>query len=261
MASKKKKTQGVKQSRWKVTAERFVGFIDIMGFKDMVGRNSHEAIYKMMRNVSNAMSINQDVFAFDYENEGENMNLIMMTYSDSIMIYSRNSDKNCLESFIAAVGGLSEDLFEDEIPHRGAIAFGTMTLDFERSIFFGQPLIDAYLLSEELNFYGIVVHSSAEFRRGFRSDEQVIEYDCPFKNGNGKHLTILPSIFMDEYEKKFYLDFFKAIKKLRIKTSGALRKYIDNTIAYFDYAYLEWQKRVARREARGRITNDTTLPF
>jgi hypothetical protein len=33
-----------------------------------------------------------------------------------------------------------------------------MTLDYEKSIFFGQPLVDAFLLQDELKFYGIVVH-------------------------------------------------------------------------------------------------------
>ena len=33
-------------------------------------------------------------------------------------------------------------------PPRGAISLGTVTADFEHSIFFGQPVVDAYLLDE-----------------------------------------------------------------------------------------------------------------
>lgn len=45
---------------------------------------------------------------------------------------------------------------------RGAIACGTVTADFQKSIFFGQPIIEAYLLEEEQAWYGLVEHSSVD---------------------------------------------------------------------------------------------------
>lgn len=42
--------------KWQVTCNRFVGMIDMMGFKSLISRNSHEKVYKMMLKVSEAMT-------------------------------------------------------------------------------------------------------------------------------------------------------------------------------------------------------------
>lgn len=44
--------QDVDVNNWQITTNRFVGFIDIMGFKDMVARSSHEDIYDMMKKIN-----------------------------------------------------------------------------------------------------------------------------------------------------------------------------------------------------------------
>ncbi|HQW68725.1 MAG TPA: hypothetical protein PLH25_03590 [Flavobacterium sp.] len=231
------KDKNKKNVPWEITANRFVGIMDIMGFKDLVARNNHETVYEMMKKVSNAMKVNQSVFSVDYDSDNFDINIIMMTYSDSIMIYSRDDSQSSQENFIASISALSEDLFKDGIPHKGGVAFGKMTLDFENSIFFGQPLIDAYLLQEELNLYGIVAHPTAEFKNEFYDDETVIEYNCPFKTGNAKHYTILPSTFFtDPFDIKEFEILHKSVSALRVNTSGGLRKYIDNTLSYLTYS-------------------------
>lgn len=262
--TKKTKSKDKEKGEWEITANRFVGIIDIMGFKDLVARNSHETVYEMMKKVSKAMEINQSVFSVDYDTEELNINIIMMTYSDSIMIYSKDDSDSSQENFIASISALSEDLFKDGIPHKGGVAFGKMTLDFGNSIFFGQPLIDAYLLQEELNLYGIVAHPTAEFKNKFYEEETVIEYNCPFKTGNSKHFTILPSTFFsDSFGLTEFDILYKSVSDLRINTSGGLRKYIDNTLSYLKYSkevYLikieEFKKTL---EEDDKSTND--LPF
>lgn len=235
--AKKTKDKNKENVPWEITANRFVGIMDIMGFKDLVARNNHETVYEMMKKVSNAMKVNQSVFSVDYDSDNFDINIIMMTYSDSIMIYSRDDSESSQENFIASISALSEDLFKDGIPHKGGVAFGKMTLDFENSIFFGQPLIDAYLLQEELNLYGIVAHPTVEFKNEFYDDEAVIEYNCPFKTGNAKHYTILPSTFFtDPFDIKEFEILYESVSALRVNTSGGLRKYIDNTLSYLTYS-------------------------
>ncbi|MEN9910116.1 MAG: hypothetical protein RLZZ540_3275 [Bacteroidota bacterium] len=232
-----KRTKNKGYIPWKITTNRFVGIMDIMGFKDLVARNDHETVYEMMKKVSYAMRVNQSVFSVDSESENFDINIIMMTYSDSIMIYSRDDSESSQENFIASISALSEDLFKDGIPHKGGVAFGKMTLDFENSIFFGQPLIDAYLLQEELNLYGIVAHPTAEFKNEFYEDDTVIEYNCPFKTGYAKHYTILPGTFLaDPFTIEEFEILYKSVCALRINTSGGLRKYIDNTLSFLTYS-------------------------
>ena len=50
-----------KKSIWTITTDRFVGFIDIMGFKDMVMRSSHDDIYRMMKVINKAKTLNENL--------------------------------------------------------------------------------------------------------------------------------------------------------------------------------------------------------
>jgi|GEM_PF-6524711 len=74
-----------KNNDWITTTERYVGYIDIMGFKDMVARNSHEQIYEMMKKLDTKIKFNESM-AWG----GRDESLIRTTtYSDSIMIYRK----------------------------------------------------------------------------------------------------------------------------------------------------------------------------
>jgi hypothetical protein len=227
MIKGKTKRQSIRES-WTISDYRFVCYIDIMGFKNLVQRNSHDRIYRMMKKVSEALNNTEAAFSTDTENEFDDVSITMTTYSDSIMMYSKDNSEENLLNFLSAVGSLIEDLFLAEIPFRGAVAYGMMTLDFKNSIFFGRPLIDAYLLSEELSFYGVVVHASAESKMGLKESNAIIEYMCPFKTGASQHYTIIPSMdILNQFDK-----LEGSVNLLRKKTSGGLRKYIDNTIQY-----------------------------
>jgi hypothetical protein len=218
---------------WKTTTKRYVAYIDIMGFKDIVARNRHQKVYGMMKSIIDSMTATQKAFGKTSKNSN---NLLMMTYSDSIIIYSENDSVESQKNTIDGTANLIDFLIEDEIPFRGAMAFGNMTLDIENSIFFGQPLIDAYLLSEELAFYGIAVHATAEYRKGFSDNSSVCVYPCLFKNGVANHLTIAPIQFVINDTAQGALELLqKHVLKLGANSSGSIRKYIDNTLKYLDF--------------------------
>jgi len=208
-----------------------------MGFKDMIARTPHTEIYEMMKKIDERKKFSEDL---DWSHAKSKL-IRTTTYSDSIMLYTKDESYNSLYSLVCTVSSLTHDLFIDGIPHKGSIAFGLMTLDNEKSIYFGQPLIDAYLLQEELNFYGIISHATAEILIAKYNAEDAIpflaNYLCPLKNGIAKHLTIFPIYAgrVSEQDKKTQETFIEAIKKLRFKTSGYLRKYIDLTEAYIDH--------------------------
>ena len=221
---------------WKITTERFVAFIDIMGFKNLVAKSTHDEIYKMMKTINDQREENANMPWSGIEEK-----LVRATtYSDSIIIYSKDDSEESFDSICNTVSGLTYDLFKDNVPHKGALAFGTMTLDTENSIFFGQPLIDSYLLQEELSFYGILIHSSAEKKISLFNTESLFirNYLCPLKNGYSNNLTIYP-YFLDEDEKSEFKEhqtnLFNSLITFRFNTSGYLRKYIDNTENYFNF--------------------------
>lgn len=228
---------GKKASNWKVTTNRYVGYIDIMGFKDLVSRNTHAFIYKLMQKIENAKKLIEKM-----EWPGTKVDLITSTtYSDSIIIYSKDNTFKSLLSFSYAMSALSNELFKERLAHKGAVAFGTMTLDTKNSIFFGQPLIDAYLLQEELNFYGICLHASAQREIETKHSKSEIEVirncQCLLRNGLANHLVIFPlfGVYYSEAPLEIIAENKKlltTIKNLRHNTSGHLRKYIEYTEKY-----------------------------
>jgi len=127
--------------KWEVTTNRYVAYIDIMGFKDLVARASHDEIYGLMKRIEYSKQVNENI-----NWDGNNLGLVKTTtYSDSIMIYSKDDSVEALHSFICTVSGITYDLFCELIPHKGAISFGIMTLDTISSIFF-------------VNFNSIIYH-------------------------------------------------------------------------------------------------------
>lgn len=229
------KTIEIKTNNWERSTERFIGFIDIMGFKDLVARNNEEVLYLMMRRIRESTFQNLIIHGVEDPEDGYESNIYITTYSDSIIVYSKDNTEQNLNSFINAISGLTNDLIRNAIPHKGAIAYGLMTLDFKNSIFFGQPLIDAYLLHDELSFYGIVVHATADSSIRACGNKYIFEYNCPFKSGVSKHLTILSEFLEpDPLYEISYNDCYRAIEKLRQKTSGSLRMYIDRTLQYLE---------------------------
>lgn len=223
------------KKEWNVTTNRYVAFLDIMGFKDLVSRSSHEDIYHMMQSIENAKNINENI----KWGKGEDKFIKSTFYSDSIILYSKDDSQDSAHFMNCTLSALTSDLLSSGIPHKGALAFGRMTLDTEKSIYFGQPLIDAYLLQEELNLYSIVLHSSAEYeleQRKFIDNLIIYNYLCPFKGGNALHFTIPPlySGPAEEDEKEERDRLYNGIKKFRHRTSGHIRRYIDNTEAFLE---------------------------
>jgi hypothetical protein len=231
---------------WAKTVKRYVAYFDIMGFKDMVLRSTHDEIYEMMKNIDQQLKQN---ISIDWGGK-ENLNLVNVTmYSDSIIIYSKDDSVASLDAIVCTVSSLTSDLLIEAIPHKGALAFGTMTIDMENSIFFGQPLIDAFLLQEELNYYGTVVHATAEegivnAREKGATVVFLEYYPCYFKKGNSRHLTIYPmSLISREKYPEEYDRLFASLGKLRLKTSGHLRNYIDNTETYLNTISAKFHKK------------------
>ena len=216
------------ENGWQVTADRYVGFIDIMGFKNLVAHSIHEEIYDMMQEIEHVIKSNENM---TWGNEGKMLKSTF--FSDSIVLYSKDGSRASARAIGLALSSLSSDLILRGVPHKGALAFGKMTLDYEKSIFFGQPLIDAYLLQEELLMYGVVVHSSAERELEKLKTENYFLFDhlCPFKGGSSHHYTIPPmdvwNVSTFSFEEQKWLT--KEVKKFRHRTSGHTRKYIDNT--------------------------------
>lgn len=225
--------------------KRFVVFLDIMGFKERVARNTQESLYKELtafnRDIATIINSTKltkaehtsklddssDVTLRTVEDEKDE--ILLAQFSDSIVIFSNgNTEKNlrtisnvAKQIMIAAINR------EKPIPLKGALAEGYITCDKDKQLFFGQALIDAYLLEENIQYYGIVVHHSAEQSVKNYATEMFKDNLVPLKSGKINH-----------YELVWYNDTSDDVKsgleRIRLNVSDSPRKYVDNTNSIID---------------------------
>lgn len=228
-----------KSEEWLTTTNRFVAFFDILGFKDLVARKSHEEIHELLTKISDIQEILTKKI---YKTDG---NISIANFSDSIIIFSKDdSTATFFFDFLFTISYLFAKAIEYTIPLKGAIALGQISVDKKKQLYFGQPIIDAYLLEEELNYLGIIAHNSID--NYINSDEQrkalfnidlstLFETSTPLKSGKISHINVnwFSMIGILETKDLKSIDFNLAlnkIKNLKCNISGPPRKYIDNTL-------------------------------
>lgn len=205
------------------TKDRFVAFLDIMGFKDRVARNEHDDVLKELEifqsNISQYVSYHRDA------------NIQIALFSDSILIYSQDDTSSSLHALADITCHIMMYAIQQEnpIPLKGAIAAGRMTCNQTKQLYFGQALIDAYLLEENVKYYGVLVHHSAEKYLKNNNFPEFRDIKAPLKSGEISHYELRwydTAINPEVEEQKRVED---CLANLRLTVSDEPRKYIDNT--------------------------------
>ncbi|HYV91548.1 MAG TPA: hypothetical protein VE978_07190 [Chitinophagales bacterium] len=229
---------------WEITTKRFIAFFDIMGFKEMVFRLKHEEVFKKLRDLS---------FIIDtikkYDRSLSNTNKIEVAnyatiksvmFSDSVLFISEGATREDAKTTIVAAVWILNLCLRSEIPIKGAIAYGDFTAELEYSIYFGQPLIDAFLLQDELLFYGAIIHHSLEsflILNNINFDNLLSEYMTPLKSGKVKHKIV--NWANPKLDLGYSLSPTNGVKNLYCSVSGKPRIYVDNTLDYINSLQIE----------------------
>lgn len=212
--------------------ERFVLYLDIMGFKERIARTPTEDLKK---NLLEFKTKNRKLRPLL---QGPKNTLIdMAQFSDSILLVSQGNTYSDLNRISKAAVILMQTALETGFALRGAIAKGEMIFDSDNQIFFGKALVDAYLLEEELSYYGVVFHESAEdCIMTFLSKQNekylpIEDIDVPFKKGVSKHYHIEWHRLDSSLRKGDITSIATTwLKSLRKTVSGNPRVYLDNTL-------------------------------
>lgn len=219
--------------KWNETCERYVAFIDIMGFKDMTYRRTHESILGTLQSVIDALKpmvhdAQQKLAGVRPGNFPEAI-IRPVTFSDSILLVTNEDSLQSADFIVQSSRYVVSRALSLGIAVKGAIAHGKQTADFEQSLHFGRPLIDAYELQQDSILYAIVLHHSTEIRirQLSNKDPQIhfadglCRYETPFRSCTASHLLV-------RYDAKSS----EAIPRLYDIVSGPLRRYADNTTAF-----------------------------
>jgi len=221
---------------WEEDRIRFVGFMDVMGFKDMIARKSHDEVKQMLLQMSYMKDILQKVVVSPFEDRRNNkreQRIRSVTFSDSVLFVTRDDSFDDLFTLATVLAIFQEAAIQRGAPTKGAISVGKLTANFDKSIFFGQPLIDAYQLQDEVFYYGVILDNKVESKiiEGLRNkqlnkeliESHFIKLQTPLKSGKINHYNIkLDSLTEDQLE-----DMYKGV-------SGSVRKYVDNTIEMYE---------------------------
>lgn len=200
-------------SKGDITEKRVVAFMDIMGFKDRVARMSSLQIKEQLDNLAYYMS----------EVSGGMEHIDYTMFSDSIILYTDLVDKEGFSSFSEFLSSVFRKSISLQIPIKGAIALGEFTADKSKNIYFGQPLIDAYLLEEDIVCYDIAVHHTLEKNvKELENIELYSDYKLPLKQGTSKHYLL--NCFKNDTNKSL-----EDLQRIRENVSDSPRRYIDNT--------------------------------
>lgn len=138
-----------------------------------------------------------------------------------------------MKAIAEVVSSVMRIAIQQQIPLKGAIAQGQITCDISKQLFFGQALIDAYLLEENIHYYGVLVHHSAE--------QSVIELNktsllfkdvkAPLKSGKISHYELSWYVNNGLPDRAAQLAQIRnALNNIRRTVSDAPRKYIDHTL-------------------------------
>lgn len=239
---------------WAEDQERLILYADIMGFKEFVRTNRHNVVKQQLMDFKKKWEksmkplLKQDYIRF-------------VQYSDSILIVERMADNEGLNRISKAAAILMKVAMESGFGIKGCISQGILTFDKENELYFGQPLIDAYLLHEELHFYGIVIHHTAEQtvrdknmffykNRKQRGNNPYIHSLIPLKNKSCSHYHLAWNL----YDKKIQCPvdntsiFEEQLEEIEKTISGAPRIYVDNTRNVFRKDKELWEKAKQKEE-------------
>ncbi len=112
----------------KNTANRFVAFLDIMGFKDRVARNSHAKLLTQLTD------FNKDIAG--YIGKYQQAEIQLAQFSDSIVLFSNDTTPKSLKTIAEVARGIMQTAIMQQIPLKGAIAQGQITCDTSKQLFF-----------------------------------------------------------------------------------------------------------------------------
>ena len=199
-------------------SKKFIAYLDILGFKDLVEKNPHEELCFLYENfvtqLYNAIALVEPVVINGREEivfDHPKITLNSLMISDGIIIWT---DDNTIESFIKialAVRGILHILFKRGLPLRGAIVEGDIKkidkgllnpTDNSPTTLVGLGLVKAYETEAKQDWSGCIVdesciktykeyHSQNHHISGFADFEKsvnqlFIEYEIPMKSGELK---------------------------------------------------------------------------
>lgn len=220
---------------WKETSLRFVAFFDILGFKELVAKSKHEDFLDKLKSITSQVKSFKDIESAKLGIGKEQV--MSITFSDSFVFISKGDDKGDATKIIFDSLKMIELAETFNMSIRGALSYGVVSVDRTNNIFFGQPIVDAFVLHEELQILTVISDEKFEAKiKTFEKNESEVAlinlfswYKANLKNGNAYHYLLKPYRKQSEIDKRI-----ASVTLLYNNVSGRARLYIDNTLQFLE---------------------------
>lgn len=211
---------------WAKDAERMILYADLMGFSDKVCSSNYNKVKHELIDFKKKFNKRMSTFT-----QGGNMRFVQ--FSDSILIVVNGIEYKHFNILSKAAVCLMQIAMSKKLPIKGIIAQGIFMYNKDEELYLGRPLVDAAKLYEDIKYYGIVVHHSAEITIRNYSDEQNPYTETPIMTSSGKvqyYYLCWNLLNSSLSHKDITEDCVKWTKEIALSVSGPARRYVDSTI-------------------------------
>ena len=238
-------------SEWDTDTKRLVLYADFMGFKERVIMSTHHDLKKKMKEFRETWEKQMKPLLL-------NENLKFVQFSDSILIVANGTTSKMFNLITKAAARLMHVALRKGFALKGVIAEGIFTYDKDKELYFGRPLVDAYLLHEQIKYYGIVVHHTAEKTIKENMDVNNNPYtntQIVLEKGCTGHYHLCWNMIDEKLEAVDCTDdCIELLDKIAETVSGKPRIYIDNT-----KKILEEDKKIVNEQKKKLGTDSATI--
>lgn len=131
--------------KWRNQVEKFVAFLDILGFKKMVHQRVLKEMAEIMDTFKDAIGVANNIPIPGAPSPVFTEPLVnFVTFSDSVVLYTDGVESHDFFRIVHVVKSLISCSLMYKTPLRGSISHGEFYADKQNNIFFGKALIDAY---------------------------------------------------------------------------------------------------------------------
>ncbi|MBZ9625598.1 hypothetical protein G9F71_022475 [Clostridium sp. FP2] len=172
------------------TGERFIAFIDILGFKNIVKNfngnldNLGNELFTLFQSSIKSSLDGKSVYIEDKHNLNLDDDIKVYQFSDSIVLYTENASEEALKKIILVLNRLLAQSILRGFPLRGTLTKGEIYVN--PPIVVGQSFIDAYEMECMQEWSGVIVENCCfdlykELSEELISNKRIVKYLVPMK--------------------------------------------------------------------------------
>lgn len=213
------------KTKWSEDIPRLILYADFMGFKNRVFSSNHDELKQLLVSFNDAWHKKLQPLQISGQ-------LKFVQFSDSILVAVNGTNAKMFNLITKAAVCLMHEALRINFGIKGVIAQGTFAFDENKGLYFGRPLVDAYLLHEEIKYYGIVVHHSAEntVKNNLSDSNPYSKSDIYIEKGKVNHYHLCWNLVDKTLAPKDITPICNSwLDSIQETVSGTPRQYIDRT--------------------------------